>query len=326
MPSHLLNTLALDHAYRDLPLLFESLTIGEALDHIYQHGVSERIIYFYVVDETERLVGVLPTRRLLSAARTSRVSDAMIRNVVALPKTATVYDACDFFILYKFLAIPIVDEDRHLLGVVDVNVFTDELVTLNEPDKHGDIFETIGFRFSEIRNASPLKAFKYRFPWLLATIASGTASAMLVGAYELTLAASLMLAFFLTLVLGLGESVSIQSMTVTVQMLNVQAPTIAWFRKAIWKEWVSALYLGGASGVIVGVIVFLWQNDALAAGIIGGSILLSMTAACMIGLLVPTVLHALKLDPKIAAGPITLALADLSTLLIYFTLATVALR
>jgi magnesium transporter len=237
-----------------------------------------------------------------------------------------VYDACDFFILYKFLAIPIVDEDRHLLGVVDVNVFTDELVTLNEPDKHGDIFETIGFRFSEIRNASPLKAFKYRFPWLLATIASGTASAMLVGAYELTLAASLMLAFFLTLVLGLGESVSIQSMTVTVQMLNVQAPTIAWFRKAIWKEWVSALYLGGASGVLVGVIVFLWQNDALAAGIIGGSILLSMTAACMIGLLVPTVLHALKLDPKIAAGPITLALADLSTLLIYFTLATVALR
>jgi magnesium transporter len=326
MPSHLLHSLAIDHAYRDLPILQQSLTISEALDYIYQHGVSERIIYFYVVDENERLVGVLPTRRLLSAARTSRVSEAMIRNVVALPKTATVYDACDFFILYKFLAIPIVDEDRHLLGVVDVNVFTDELVTLNEPDKHGDIFETIGFRFSEIRNASPLKAFKYRFPWLMATIVSGTLSALLVGVYELTLAASLILAFFLTLVLGLGESVSIQSMTVTVQMLNVQDPTMKWFRKAAWKEWISAMYLGGASGAIVGAIVFIWQKDAMAAGIIGGSILFSMTAACLIGLLVPTVLHALKLDPKIAAGPITLALADLSTLLIYFTLATVALR
>lgn len=326
MPSHLLNTLALDHAYRDLPLLHETLTIQEAIDHIYQHGVSERIIYFYVVDENERLVGVLPTRRLLSAARESRVSDAMIRNVVALPKTATVYDACDFFILYKFLAIPIVDDDRHLLGVVDVNVFTDELVTLNEPDKHGDIFETIGFRFSEIRNASPLKAFKYRFPWLLATIASGTLSALLVGVYELTLSASLLLAFFLTLVLGLGESVSIQSMTVTVQMLNVQAPTMEWFRKAIWKEWVSALYLGGASGAIVAGVVYLWQGDAMAAGIIGGSILMSMMAACLIGLLIPTLLHALKLDPKIAAGPITLALADLCTLVIYFSFATMALR
>lgn len=326
MPSHLLHSLAIDHAYRDLPILQQSLTISEALDHIYEHGVSERIIYFYVVDENERLVGVLPTRRLLGAARTSLVSEAMIRNVVALPKTATVYDACDFFILYKFLAIPIVDDDRHLLGVVDVNVFTDELVTLNEPDKHGDIFETIGFRFSEIRNASPLKAFKYRFPWLLATIVSGTLSALLVGVYELTLAASLILAFFLTLVLGLGESVSIQSMTVTVQMLNVQEPTMRWFRNAVWKEWMSAMYLGSASGVIVGSIVYLWQGDALAAGIIGGSILLSMTAACLIGLLVPTVLHALKLDPKIAAGPITLALADLCTLLIYFSLATMALR
>lgn len=326
MPSHLLLSLAIDHAYRDLPILHQSLTISEALDYIYEHGVSERIIYFYVVDENERLVGVLPTRRLLSANRLSRVSEAMIRNVVALPKTATVYDACDFFILYKFLAIPIVDDNRHLLGVVDVNVFTDELVTLNEPDKHGDIFETIGFRFSEIRNASPLKAFKYRFPWLLATIASGTLSALLVGVYELTLSASLILAFFMTLVLGLGESVSIQSMTVTVQMLNVQEPTIQWFRKAIWKEWISALYLGGASGSIVAVVVYLWQDNALVAGIIGGSILMSMMAACLIGLLIPTFLHALKLDPKIAAGPITLALADLTTLVIYFSLATVALR
>ncbi len=326
MPSLLFQSLALDHAYRNLPLLKQTLTIGQALEFIYEHGVSERIIYFYVVDEAERLVGVLPTRRLLGASRDSYVKNVMIRNVITLPKTATVYDACDFFILYKFLAIPIVDDDRHLLGVVDVNVFTDELVTLNEPDKHGDIFETIGFRFSEIRNASPSKAFRYRFPWLLATILSGTLCALLVGVFELTLAASLLLAFFMTLVLGLGESVSIQSMTVTVQMLNVQNPTMEWFRKALWKEWISAMYLGGASGAIVAAVVYVWQADALAAGIIGTSILLSMTSACLIGLMIPTLLHASKLDPKIAAGPITLALTDLSTLVIYFTLATIALR
>lgn len=326
MPHQQLDAPALDFAYRDLPLLNLSQTIAQALDYIYEHGVSERIIYFYVVDDAERLVGVLPTRRLLGSARHLPVSDVMIKNVMALPRTATVYDACDFFILYKFLAIPIVDEDRHLLGVVDVNLFTDEMVSLNEPDKHGDIFETIGFRFSEIRNASPLKAFRYRFPWLLATILSGTMCALLVGVFELTLAASLVLAFFLTLVLGLGESVSIQSMTVTVQMLNVQNPTMSWFRKALWKEVVSAIYLGGASGAIVAAVVWIWQGDAIAAVIIGSSILLSMLSACIIGLSIPTVLHALKLDPKIAAGPITLALADLSTLLIYFSLATIVLR
>lgn len=326
MPHRHLDAPALEYAYRDLPLLNVDWTIGTALDFILEHGVSERIIYFYVVDEAERLVGVLPTRRLLGSPRDTIIREAMIANVLALPRTATVYDACDFFILYKFLAIPIVDEDRHLLGVVDVNLFTDEIVSLNEPDKHGDIFETIGFRFAEIRNATPLKAFRYRFPWLLATIASGTMCALLVGFYEATLAESLLLAFFLTLVLGLGESVSIQSMTVTVQALNVSQPSFEWYRKALWKEVQSAVYLGGASGLTVASVVWVWQQDLVAAGIIGSSILLAMMSACVVGLSIPTALHALKLDPKIAAGPITLALADIGTLLIYFSLATLVLR
>ena len=109
MPHRHLDAPALDYAYRDLPLLREAWTIGMALDFILEHGVSERIIYFYVVDEAERLVGVLPTRRLLGSPRNVVIRDAMIANVLALPRSATVYDACDFFILYKFLAIPIVD-------------------------------------------------------------------------------------------------------------------------------------------------------------------------------------------------------------------------
>lgn len=326
MPHHHLDAPALDYAYRDLPLLNVGWTIGQSLDFILEQGVSERIIYFYVVDDTDRLVGVLPTRHLLGTRRHVTLGEVMIRNVLTLPETATVYDACDFFILYKFLAIPIVDSDHHLLGVVDVNLFTDELVSLNEPDKLGDIFETIGFRFAEIRYATPLKAFRYRFPWLVATIASGTLCAVLVGLFEATLAESLLLAFFLTLVLGLGESVSIQSMTVTVQSLNTNSPTLAWFSQALWKEIQSSFYLGAASGATVFSIVWIWQSNLVAAGIIGTSILLCMMWACLIGLTIPTVLHALKLDPKIAAGPITLALADLSTLLIYFSLATVALR
>jgi magnesium transporter len=157
---------------------------------------------------------------------------------------------------------------------------------------------------------------------LLATIASGTICALLAGAFELTLAKSLVLAFFLTLVLGLGESVSIQSMTVAIQGLRGGTPNFAWYLRNLRRELATALLLGLACGTVVGLIVWLWRGEGLAALAIGSSILLALGTASLFGLSVPTVLHALKLDPKIAAGPITLALTDIFTLLFYFSLAT----
>src|SRR5262249_38586617 len=155
------------------------------------------------------------------------------------------------------------------------------------------------------------RAFRFRFPWLMTTIVSGTACAYLASVYELTLAKSLVLAFFLTLVLGLAESVSIQSMTVTIQALRALHPTRRWYWTAVRRETGTALLLGTACGTIVALIVWLWRGAGPAATAIGGSILLALCAACFFGLSVPATLHALRLDPKIAAGPVTLALTDL---------------
>src|SRR5262249_5626014 len=160
-----------------------------------------------------------------------------------------------------------------------------------------------------------------RFPWLLATMTGGIICAFLSGAYEATLARSLVLAFFLALVLGLGESVSVQSLTVTLQALHAQPMTWRWLLRAARKEVGTAILLGSASGIIVGLIVWLWRGSGLAGAVIGISLLLAVTVACFTGLMVPSVLHRFKLDPKIAAGPVALALADVFTLLFYFNLA-----
>jgi magnesium transporter len=161
--------------------------------------------------------------------------------------------------------------------------------------------------------------FRYRFPWLLATVTSGTICAVLAGFFEVTLANSLIIAFFLTMVLGLTESVSTQSMSVTIQALRSAGVTWRWFTGALRREFATAGLLGFALGTIVGLIVWLWRSDVTAAFVIGGSVALSIVTACLFGLSVPSLLHRYKLDPKIAAGPITLALADFFALLIYFT-------
>ena len=309
---------------KDVAILRQDFSVQQALDNIRQRGVGEKIVYFYVVDADGRLAGVLPTRQLLTAPLQQSLAEVMIRRVVAIPHTATVLEACEAFVLHKFLAFPVVDEARKIVGVVDVGLLTDEafdLAAVAEREQTEALFEAIGFHVTQVRDASPLRGFRFRFPWLLATISSGTVCALLASAYEVTLAKSLVLTFFLTLVLGLGESVGVQSMTVAIQALRTTVPSLGWYLHALRREAGTAVLLGGGCGLVVGLIVWLWRGAALAGLVIGSSIFLALGAACFFGLTVPAVLHALRLDPKIAAGPVTLALTDIFTLLFYFSLA-----
>ncbi len=323
-----------DHARKDFPLLDANMTVGNALERIRREGVGERVIYFYVVDEQKRLVGVMPTRRLLTAPLETPLSEIMVRRVVAVPATATILDACEFFVLYKFLAFPVVDEKRRVIGIIDANLFAEEILEAGESeDRHRstapvgpEFFEALGFRIEQIRGASPWRGFRFRFPWLLVTVTGGTLSAMLARFFEATLARSLVLAFFLTMVLALNESVSMQSMSVTIHALRSISVTSGWLTSAFRREVMTALLLGVACGLIVCAIVFMWRSDLAGAFIIGGSIALSLVSACGLGLGVPSLLHRFKLDLKIAAGPVTLALADFVALLIYFTSAWLVLR
>ena len=323
-----------EHARKDFPLLDADMTVSEALERIRREGVGERVIYFYAVDEQKRLVGVVPTRRLLTAALETPLCRIMVPRVVAIPATATVLDACEFFVLYKFLAFPVVDEQRHVIGIIDANLFAEEILEAGESeDRHrsaapvsAEFFEALGFRIEEIRGASPWRVFRFRFPWLLVTVTGGTVSAILAGFFEATLTRSLVLAFFLTMVLGLNESVSAQSMSVTIHALRSATVSWRWLSTAFRREVATAILLGVACGLIVGIIAWVWRHDIRAAFVIGGSIALSLVTACALGLGVPSLLHRLKLDPKIAAGPVTLALADFVALVIYFTTAWLALR
>ncbi|MBX3734144.1 MAG: magnesium transporter [Verrucomicrobiae bacterium] len=311
----------LELARKDFTALPRHLTADQALDNIRRHGIGERVVYFYVTEEDGRLAGVLPTRRLLTAEGSKPLSELMIPKVAALPSTATVAEACEAFALHKFLAFPVVDADRRLVGMVDVSLFTDEVFDLAEREQLDAMFEAIGIRAGAMNSSTSWLAFQYRFPWLLATIASGTLCALLAGRFEMTLSKSLVLAFFMTLVLGLGEGVAMQSMTVTIQALRATRPSWKWFGGAVRRELGTAVLLGLACGISVALVAWIWRGELQAAGVIGASIALALLGASFFGLGVPTILHALKLDPKIAAGPVSLALADLGTLTVYFNLA-----
>ena len=128
------DTPVVEHARKDFPLLDADMTVGEALERIRREGVGERVIYFYAIDEEKRLVGVVPTRRLLTAPLETALREVMVRRVVAVPAKATVLDACEFFVLYKFLAFPVVDEQRRVVGIIDANLFAEEILEAGDTE------------------------------------------------------------------------------------------------------------------------------------------------------------------------------------------------
>jgi magnesium transporter len=324
---------ALDHL--DSPLsshllhkfiaLSDRLTAEQTIELLRHSQDVPDINYLYVVNEDNRLTGVLPTRKLLHAAPAVPIVEIMQADPVSIPAGVSVLQAIQLFMEYKFLAYPVVDDAHRLVGVVDVTLFNRDLLDVAQRRQIEDLFETLGVRIAKLAQASPLGAFRYRFPWLLATIASGSLCAIIADVFGETLQRSLVIAFFLTLVLGLAEGMSVQAMSVTIQGLHAEKLSWPIFFRNVRREGLAGLLLGIASGAMVVLIVGLWYRSLPPALVVGGSVAWVMTISNLLGLIVPTTLHALKLNFRIAAGPLTLAITDLMTLSSYFTIARFSL-
>lgn len=311
----------LKHIRPSFAKLLPEQTVREALQSVRATPPEGRIVYFYVVDENDRLCGVVPTRRLLLSEENQRVSDIMIQKVLAIPALATVMDACEFFLLHKLLAFPVVDSERRILGIVDIELYTEELADLERREESDDLFQLIGVHLSESNRVSSWMAFAGRFPWLLANIGGGILAAFLTGIFEAELQKAVALALFIPVVLALAESVAIQSVSLALQSLHGKQPTAKELLSKLRIEAATGVMLGLACAFFVAVVATLWLWKAQVSACLLGGITGGVTCAAVIGVTVPNLLRLMSRDPKVAAGPVALALTDMVTLLIYFLLA-----
>ena len=308
------------HMRTEFARLHIDQTIGDALAAIRTNPPSSRVTYFYVVDDDGRVRGVVPVRRLLLSPLDKRVEEIMVREVITLSKNATVLDACDFFILHRLLAFPVVDKDRRILGIVDVELYTDELIDLDRTERHNDLFQLIGVHLAEAQQSSVV-AFRRRFPWLLANVAGGILAAFLSGIFQAELEKTVALAIFIPVVLALSESVSIQSVSLAIQLLHGRRPTMQAILGKLRSEAMTGLFLGIASAAAVGFVAILWLGRVRVVVALLGAILGGVTCAAVIGMSIPNLLRFFQREPRVAAGPIALASTDIVTLLVYFSLA-----
>ena len=309
------------HMRTDFARLAPDHTVGEAIAAARAAPPAGRIIYFYVLDAAGRLEGVVPTRRLLLSPDATPIRDVMVTRVVTIPAAATVLDACEFFLLHKLLAFPVVDDERRMLGVVDVDLYTEKIADVERREDLDDLFQLIGVHFEDAHARSPVAAFKSRFPWLLANIAGGVMAAFLSGLFQAELEKAVALALFVPVVLALAESVAIQSVSIALQRLHGRPPSLGGILRAVRHESLTGVLLGAASAVVVAVVALAWLGQrAVAAALLGG-ITGGVVCAAALGVAMPNVLRLFAREPQVAAGPVALAATDMATLVIYFSLA-----
>lgn len=311
------------HLRTDVARLYAGQTVGQALDWLRKNPPGGRILYFYVVDTEGRLVGVVPTRRLVLNNPDVPIDDIMVRRVITVPADATVLDACEFFIQHRLLALPVVDDNKVLLGQVDVELYTDEMAALSaaeRPARPDDLFALIGVHLSAARPVSAVAAFRTRFPWLLCNLGGGLLAAFLSGLYD-DVVAIVAVSLFIPVVLAMAESVAIQSVSLAVEAFGGGRVTWRVVLPRLRRELLTGGMIGLSAGVLIGAVALIWLRRPDVAVSLWGGIAGGATVAAGVGLAVPAVLRLLKRDPQVAAGPIALVTADMLTLLVYYNLA-----
>jgi magnesium transporter len=307
----------------DYAVLSEQLTAAEALDKLRREAPDKETIYrTYVTDGDGRLIGSVRLQSLILAAPATRVSAFMERRTHAVRVDAPQEEAAKQIAKYDILAVPVVDNDGRLVGIVTHDDATDVLE--EETTEDIQLQSAVAPLEESLRDSTPWQLYRARVFWLVVLVFGNILSGMGIAAYEDTIAAHVALVFFLPLLIASGGNAGSQSSTLMVRALStgdVGLGDIGWL---LGRELLVAGLLGLTMAAAVSGLGF-WRGGWEIAVIVAGAMVLIVLVGALIGLTLPFVLTRLKLDPATASGPLVTSIADVSGVLIYFAIATLVL-
>jgi len=298
-------------------------TVDDALTHIRKQQLDEKIFYLYVVDQEARLKGVVSTRNLLISPPDSKIHQILEDHIISISSNHSLEQAKEILTRHRLLAVPVVDETNRFLGVIDIQLYLGEKIDINKAKSNStDLFQLLGLHFEESKPRSTWVFYRIRMPWIFCNMIGGIACAIISRVYEMVLLEVILLAMFIPLVLTLSESISMQSMSYSLQLIHRPKVSFKRILHQILSETKMVSLLAITSGLIVGGLSLLWGEGWRPPVSIAAGIIISVTISGAIGAAMPLILHARKLDPKVAAGPVVLMLADVITTAIYLGLST----
>jgi len=301
----------------------DNVTVQEAIDTIREKREDvEKLYYLYVVDDFNRLVGVVSLMNLVLESSDRMINEIMNPEVISVDVARDQEEVANLVKKYDLVSIPVVDEYNRLVG----RITHDDIIDVIEDEADEDISLMAGVMHQEITEESYIKISRARLPWLIAGLFGGVLAALVINQFEHSIEKFIALAFFFPVVMAMGGNTGTQASTVAVRGLATGDISLVNVGKRLLVEMKVAMVNGFICGILLGLIVYIWVGSIGLGCVVALALLLIIIISGFIGAAVPLALKRMSIDPALATGPFVTTSNDILSLLIYLGLATLFLR
>ena len=298
--------------------LSEDMTVGEAITELQANRDVEMVFYLYVVDERGHLVGVVSLRRLLLVSPETPLKRIMTADLMSARVDMDQEEVARMVAAYNLLAIPVVDEENKLVGIITV----DDVIDVIKDEATEDIYRLAGVAGDERAFTPAGESLRKRLPWLGINLVTAFVAAAVIASFEGILDKFTALAFFLPIVAGMGGNAGTQTLTVIVRGIALGELTWSNSRKALVKEVAVGIGNGVILGIVAALVVWVLRNDPMLGVVLGLAMIVNMFVAAAAGTLVPLGLRAVNVDPALASSIFITTMTDVFGFFSYLGLAT----
>ena len=306
--------------------LRKNMTVSEALTRVRRTGVDKETIYTcYVTDYNRTLLGIVTAKDLLLAEESDLIADIMETNIISVHTHTDKEDVAQMFSKYNLLAMPVVDDENRLVGIVTI----DDAMDVMEEEATEDIEKMAAIRPGDrpYFQTSVWQTFLARIPWLLFLMISATFTSLIITKFEDALSVSIILTGSIPMLMDTGGNCGGQASVTIIRSLSLEDVEFRDIFKVIWKELRVGLMCGIALAIVnFGKMMLLHQGTVLMVAVISLALFCAVVVAKLIGCVLPMVANKIGFDPAVMSSPFITTIVDALTLLIYFNLAVAILH
>ena len=302
--------------------LNEDITVGEAITEIQSSRDVEMVFYLYVVDERRHLVGVVSLRRLLLVSPETPLKRIMTADITSARVDMDQEEVARQVAAYNLLAIPVVDAENKLVGIITV----DDVIDVIKDEATEDIYRLAGVAGDERAFTPATESLRKRLPWLAINLVTAFFAAAVVGLFEGTIDLFPVLAVFMPIVAGMGGNAGTQTLTVIVRGIALGELSWSNSRRALLKEVLVGLGNGVVLGATAAAVVWIVRGSPALGLVLGMAMIINMFVAAAAGTLVPLGLRAANVDPALASSVFITTMTDMFGFFSFLGLATVFAR
>ena len=303
--------------------LSEDTTAQEAIRRLQQATDAEMVFYIYVTDKEDRLVGVLSLRQVLTVPPDTPLKNIMTRDVLSVAVDMDQEEVARQVARYNLLAIPVVENDQRLVGIITV----DDVVDVIREEATEDMLKMAGATEGDIlMDASSMKAARLRLPWLLTNLLGSLVCGGILWYFRFAIQEVVAIVSFVPVIAAMGGNVGLQSSTLIIRGLATGRIELSDVRRIFFREIRVGLLLGVACALLMIVVSWVWHGQEILVMVVGASLILAFLVSTSMATIMPVLLKRVGVDPAVAAGPVVTTANDITGITIYLTLATALLE